>query len=151
MVVRVAGAGDERRIAALRAEWTTENAGHPIDDEDFLSTFHRWFEQEKDQRVTWLAETDDGAVVGMLNMLVFTRMPKPAVDRSQWGYVANVFVLAPHRNDGIGGDLVDACTAYADEHEFVRLILSPSPRSVEFYERRGFSTDNPLMLRRGPS
>ena len=38
-------------------------------------------------------------------------------------------------------------TVYSDEHDFVRVILSPSDRSVPFHERGGFSTSNALMLR----
>jgi GNAT superfamily N-acetyltransferase len=97
----------------------------------------------------WLAEVDDSAV-GMINMMVFARMPRPGRVRSTWGYVANVFVLAGHRDAGIGARLLDACTSYADDHGFVRLVLSPSERSVPLYERFGFSPATSLLLRPGP-
>ena len=139
--VRRATDADVAALIELRAAWTGEPA-----DPDFVAAFEQWWRRERDQRVTWLAEIGDRAV-GMLNMLVFTRMPKPGRVRSQWGYVANVFVLEEHRNGGVGRLLVGAATAYADDHDFVRIVLSPSERSVPFYRRAGFHFDHALMLR----
>ncbi|MEO5711109.1 MAG: GNAT family N-acetyltransferase [Nocardioidaceae bacterium] len=140
-------------MAALRRAWTEENHGGPIDDDGFDAAFAEWFEREHDQRVTWLAE-GEGRAVGMLNLLVFHRMPRPrspdAPGRPEaWGYVANVYVGPAHRDAGTGRRLLDAVTSYADEHGFARLVLSPSQRSVPFYERAGFATATSLMLRPG--
>ncbi|NUR07376.1 MAG: GNAT family N-acetyltransferase [Nocardioidaceae bacterium] len=111
-----------------------------------------WWEREHDQRVTWLAEVD-GRAAGMLNMLVFTRMPKPRTASSdwppQWGYVANVYVERPLRDAGIGRALLEAVTAYADEQGFARLVLAPSERSVPFYTRAGFGPATGLLVREG--
>ena len=119
--VRLAGAADRAAIAGLRRSWTEESAGERIDDDTFEARFDAWFEREQDQRLTWLGE-HDGHPVGMLNLLVFTRMPFPARagdDRpTQWGYLANFFVLAEHRAQGLGTRLLQACTAYADEQGF---------------------------------
>ncbi len=141
--VRVAGDSDVPAMATLRAAWREQPADH-----DFVAAFEAWWERERDQRVTWLAEVD-GTPVGMLNMLVFTRMPSPGRVRSQWGYVANAFVLTAHRGAGLGTALVDAATSYADAHDFVRLVLSPSERSVPLYERAGFNSDHSLLVREG--
>ena len=42
-------------------------------------------------------------------------------------------MLAAYRNEGIGGQLLRALLGYADEEGFVRVLLSPSERSVPFY------------------
>lgn len=148
--VRVATAEDGPAVAALRRAWVEEQAGGPVDDPAFEPAFDAWWRREKDQRVTWLADLD-GRPVGMLNMLVFTRMPKPQPPGGtwpgQWGYVANVYVQHGLRDGGVGRVLLDAATAYADEHRFARLVLSPSPRSVPFYERAGFVPATSLMVR----
>jgi GNAT superfamily N-acetyltransferase len=141
VAVRQATDADVAALIELRAAWSAQ----PVDP-DFATAFEQWWRRERDQRVTWLAEVG-GRAVGMLNMLVFTRMPKPGRTRSQWGYVANVFVLEEHRDGGVGRRLVDAATAYADEHDFVRIVLSPSERSVPFYSRAGFHFDHTLMMR----
>ena len=85
--------------------------------------------------------------------MVFTRMPKPRSAAAsgwarQWGYVANVYVEPEHRDRGVGRAMLDEAVAYADEQGFARLVLSPSERSVPFYERAGFAPATSLMLRR---
>jgi GNAT superfamily N-acetyltransferase len=148
--VRLAGREDEAVIAGLRRRWSEEQAGGPIDDPGYGEVFAAWFEREHDQRLTWLAYAGDEPV-GMLNLLVFTRMPKPDDARTgrpgQWGYVANAYVAEPHRAAGIGSLLMDACLALADERGFARLVLSPSERSVPFYARHGFAPATSLMVR----
>jgi GNAT superfamily N-acetyltransferase len=151
--VRVATAADVPVVAGLRRAWTEENAGGTVEDPSFEAVFAGWFEREAGQRVTWLAEDGDRAV-GMLNMLVFTRMPRPSVPDApahpgRWGYVANVYVVPGDRDRGVGRLLLDAVTAHADEQGFARLVLSPSERSVPFYERAGFAPATSLMLRPG--
>nr|WP_246378036.1 GNAT family N-acetyltransferase [Nocardioides ginsengisegetis] len=131
----------------MRRAWTEENAGHPVEDDGFTDRFEEWLEREQDQRVTWLGYAD-GEAVAMVNLLVFTRMPRPGESApNQWGYLANCYVLPEHRNGGLGGRMLDALTAYADEQGFVRVVLSPSPRSVPFYLRGGFEPATSLMVR----
>ena len=150
--VRVAGTDDVPALAALRRAWAEEQAGGPIDDDGFEDAFGAWFEREHEQRVTWVVEVD-GRAVGMLNMLVFTRMPKPGSARRPWsprrGYAANVFGLPDRRDAGLGRLLVDAVTSYADEQGFARLVLAPSERSVPLYPRAGFGPATSLMVREG--
>jgi GNAT superfamily N-acetyltransferase len=153
VTVRIASREDAPVVAALRRAWTEENHGGPVEDDGFEAVFAEWFAREHDQRVTWLAEAD-GRAVGMLNLLVFRRMPRPRSPEAPggpdaWGYVANVYVEPAARDTGTGGALLDAATSHADEHGFARLVLSPSERSVPFYERAGFTTATSLMLRPG--
>ncbi len=120
----------------------------------FEGEFTTWFQREVDQRVTWLAEIASEAV-GMLNLFVFTRMPKPrSADAPgparQWGYIANVYVAPAHRGDGLGEALLDAAIAYADANGFARLVLSPSERSIPLYGRAGFEPATTLMVRPQP-
>ena len=146
--VRVATWEDRVAVAALRRAWTEENAGRAVGDDDFEQRFDAWLEREQDQRVTWLGLAG-GEPVGMVNLLVFTRMPRPGQTQpSQWGYLANCYVRPEHRNGGLGARMLDALTSYADERGFVRVVLSPSERSVPFYERGGFVPATSLMVRR---
>jgi GNAT superfamily N-acetyltransferase len=58
----------------------------------------------------------------MLNMPVFERMPRPGDVASgrptRWGYVANVYVDAAHRDRGLGRLLLDAAASYAEREQF---------------------------------
>jgi len=147
ITVRLATYDDRAAIATLRGVWTEENAGGEIDDDGYTERFDEWLRAEQHQRLTWLGLVA-GDPVAMLNLLVFTRMPRPGVpEPSKWGYLANFYVRPDHRNAGLGARLLAACTSYADEDGFVRVVLSPSDRSVPFYARGGFEPATSLMVR----
>ncbi|HTR93968.1 MAG TPA: GNAT family N-acetyltransferase [Trebonia sp.] len=147
-VIKIAGPDDAPALAALRRAWTEENHG-PAGDADFEARFLDWYRREAQRRVSWLAEAG-GDLVGMMNMSVFERMPQPGRDPGCWGYLANAFVLAAHRDRGIGSLLLRALLGYADERQFVRVVLRPSERSIPFYERLGFTADHDLLVRHRP-
>ena len=107
-VIRIAGAGDAPALAALRRAWTAEQHG-PADDEGFEARFLDWYERESGRRVSWLAEMR-GEMVGMVNLAVFERMPQPGSEAGSWGYLANAFVLAAYRNQGIGYPCCARCS-----------------------------------------
>jgi GNAT superfamily N-acetyltransferase len=77
---------------------------------------------------------------------VFERMPKPGRLISQWGYIANVFVLAGYRDQGVGGQLLSAAIDHAKANGYARLVLSPTERAVPFYRRAGFGAADELLL-----
>jgi GNAT superfamily N-acetyltransferase len=141
----MAGERDVAALAALRRQWTEEQYGE-CDDPDFEQRFAAWFAAEAPHRVSWLAEVD-GRPVGMVNLSVFERMPRPGRPPSRWGYVANVFVLAAYRDRGIGQRLLSAVLEYADRNGLVRVVLYPSQRAVPFYTRLGFGPADMLMVK----
>jgi GNAT superfamily N-acetyltransferase len=148
-VIRIAGPADTPALAALRRAWTAEQSG-PADDEGFEARFRDWYERESARRVTWLAEVS-GEPVGMMNLAVFERMPRSGRDAGAWGYLGNAFVLAAYRNQGIGSQLMRALLAYADDRGYLRAVLSPSERSVPFYQRFGFGAGSGLLVRQRPA
>jgi GNAT superfamily N-acetyltransferase len=103
-LIRRAGHADLAAIALLRREWTEEEHGD-IADPDFDENLAAWFARELSRRIMWLAE-EGGRPVGMMNLAIYERMPRPGRALSRWGYLGNVFVLAAYRNRGIGGQLV---------------------------------------------
>jgi GNAT superfamily N-acetyltransferase len=145
-LIREAVADDLDALVALRATWVAERRG-PAEDPDFPQRFAAWFERERPQRAFWLAEAG-GAAIGMTNLLTFERMPGAGADIGRWGYLANMFVLADHRGHGVGRQLLDAVVADGDARGLVRIVLSPSDRSVPFYRRAGFGDAGELLLRR---
>lgn len=149
IMIRLAGAGDVARLAGLRRAAAAERDGAAAADDTFEDRFATWYESEsRAGRLTWLAEAD-GALVGMMNLAVFERMPRPGRDSGRWGYVGNAFVLPAYRDQGTGSRLLAAILRYADERGFARVVLSPSERSVPFYRRAGFGPADALLLRPG--
>lgn len=145
IVIRRASESDIPAIVRLRSAWNREQE-RPVDDPGFDQRLAEWYARESSRRLTLLAEAD-GEPVGMMNMAVFERMPVPGRESGRWGYLGNAFVIAAYRNQGVGRQLLNSLLEYADEHGFARVVLSPSSRSVPFYQRAGFRPADSLMLR----
>lgn len=166
--IRRATDADLAALAALRRESAREQEGEH-DDPGFEARFAAWLGREWARRIIWLAEAeaeagagdrltgaaaDDrlagagagGGLVGAMNLTVFERMPRPGRPPACWGYLGNAFVLAAYRNQGIGGQLLDTVLGHARVQGFVRVVLSPSQRSIPFYQRAGFGPADELMV-----
>jgi GNAT superfamily N-acetyltransferase len=144
VTVRQAGAPDLAAIARLRRASAQEQDGERADP-GFDEAFASWFAREMSHRIFWLAEVA-GQPVGSMNLMVFDRMPRPGRPPGRWGYLGNAFVLAPQRNQGIGGQLLAGVLGYAAGHRFARVVLSPSERSIPFYRRAGFRGADELLV-----
>jgi GNAT superfamily N-acetyltransferase len=144
VVVRRAAEPDVPRLAALRRAWTEElgAAGDP----GFEQRFVDWWSMESRRRVAWLAELADEPV-GMVSLIIVSRMPQPGGVTGRWGYVTSVYVREPFRGAGIGRRLLDAVLAYVDQERFARLVLHPRDRAVPFYRRAGFEPAAELMIK----
>ncbi|GHJ49664.1 hypothetical protein Cs7R123_70060 [Catellatospora sp. TT07R-123] len=143
VTVRLAGPDDVAALTALRRAWTAEQ--HGTDDPGFDAQFAAWYAVELGRRLFWLAELD-GAPVGMVNLVLFERMPKPGFPAGRWGYLSNAFVLPAQRDAGVGAAMMDALLARARAEKLVRVLLSPSERSVPFYRRAGFHDADGLLI-----
>lgn len=153
IVIRMAGDGeqDTRAVARLRQEWVAERhsqrgVGPAPLGADFEPQLADWYLTESGRCLTWLAELG-GRPVGMVNLVVFTRAPYGGTPASRWGYLTNAFVLATHRNRGIGGRLLNGLLDHARENDLTRVVLSPSERSVPFYQRAGFGPADMLLAK----
>ena len=147
-VIRIADSADGPAIAALRQTWTAEDHGD-VADEGFEARFLDWYGRESAHRICWLAELS-GQPVGMMNLALFERMPRPGRDSGTWGYLANAFVLASHRDQGIGARLLTGLLAHADGQGYIRVVLRPSERAIPFYRRAGFNPDGGFLIRYPP-
>jgi GNAT superfamily N-acetyltransferase len=150
LVIRVAGATDIPTVAALRLEW---GDGAHADERpaDFERHMAEWIAEEGDRRTIWLAELDNEPV-GIATLYEFRRMPRPGRMDSRWGYLGNMFVREDHRNRGIGSALLRTVIEAAEQRRYARVVLSPTQRSVPFYERAGFidpggAEDERLLMR----
>jgi len=147
--VRLAGPGDVPALAGLRRADGASPTAEPDVEPDFERRLAAWAAETAERRQTWVAEVAREPV-GMLSVLRFDRMPAPGAPEQTWGYVSSVFVRPEHRGSGIGAALVAAAVQHAQQAGWVRLLLSPSPRSVAVYARAGFGrADGHLVLALG--
>ena len=146
VTIRQANEHDAALLAALRRAWVEEDSGHPVDDDGFEGRFAEWYAEEAARRVIFLAQLGPDAV-GMVNLVTFSRMPKPGRVPSHWYYLGNAFVLAGHRDRGIGTALLETAIGYARRSGAVRIVLAPSERSRPFYRRAGFGPATMLLAK----
>jgi len=145
LIIRDERLEDRSALAALRATWAAEQDPALADDPDFEAVYSGWM--DANPRKFFVAE-QDGELVGMLNLLVFERMPKPGKEPSRWVYLGNVYVLPASRNSGIGAQLVEAAIEFSQGIKAARMVLSPSPASRNFYARLGFQPAAELNILR---
>jgi GNAT superfamily N-acetyltransferase len=143
LTVREGTADDNTGLARLRAIWAAEQDPSGEEDPDFKRVFLDW--AKANPRQVFVAE-EDGELIGMLNVMVFHRMPKPAKAASCWVYFGNVYVLPQHRNAGIGGQLIRAGIEFSRSIGAARIVLSPSAQSRNLYERHGFKPAEELSV-----
>lgn len=134
-ILREGRPDDVPGLATLRATWAAEQDPALMDDPAFDAVFREWMDASP--RRFFVADYG-GELVGMLNLMIFERMPKPGTESSRWVYLGNAYVLPEFRNAGIGGRLVDASIQFSQSINAVRMVLSPSAESRDFYARLGF-------------
>ena len=88
----------------------------------------------------------DGSAVGMAWLVIIERVPGP----EQWtrlsGAIQSVYVLADHRNAGLGSVLIGELIDGARRNGLEYLSVHPSPRSFPFYRRLGFGGEGSLLF-----
>ena len=136
VAVRVATIHDRELLRWLRSRWTAE-LGQEAPDPAFAERFSSWLAHQQD-RTFWVA-TDGGQPVGMVNVLVVRRMPRPGLADAAWGYLGNLFVVPERRREGVASRLVQAVLDDATARRLVRLVLHPNEASVPFWQSRAFA------------
>jgi predicted N-acetyltransferase YhbS len=138
-VIRAAGEADLAAIAGLRRAWAEETG-----DPGFEARLAEWLASPS--RLVLLAESD-AAVVGMVALTWYERMPRPGATPSGWAYLGQLFVLPAFRGAGLGTALTAAAEEQAREWGAVRIVLAPSEKSVPLYERAGFRPADMLRVK----
>jgi GNAT superfamily N-acetyltransferase len=142
--VQVATEADRSVLAHLRNAWTGE-VQPGDDDAGFADRFTSWMDAQHGWRTFWVAR-EGVRPVGMVNLLVIQRMPRPHLPSGGWGYLGNLFVLPDHRRRGVATLLVEALLARAADGGLERVITHPSERSLPFWRRSAFGEAQDLFV-----
>jgi len=134
-VVRLADDSDLPAVTQLRRRWALSQGGG--DEPGFEDRVRDWWRDQGERRCTWVAWA--GSVpVGLVNVTVYERMPRPGEQSLKWAYVGQVYVHDAHRRRGLGRTLMTEVITWAREQGMVRLVLNPSEMSVGMYRSLGF-------------
>jgi ribosomal protein S18 acetylase RimI-like enzyme len=86
----------------------------------------------------WLAQAADGASVGTAVLLLFPRLPTPALPPDREGYLLNVYTRPAWRGRGVASALVAAAVADARALGLARIRLHATAEGQPVYAAAGF-------------
>ncbi len=143
--VQVATEADDPALAELRSDWTAETHPGGSGDRAFADLFSSWQDTQRGWRTFWVAH-DDTRPVGMVNLLVVERMPRPGLPSGGWGYLGNLFVRSASRHGGVGTLLVEAVLRHARDLDLERVIVHPNDASLPFWRGSAFNQASDLFV-----
>jgi GNAT superfamily N-acetyltransferase len=135
MVIRPAQPGDVARLVELLAAGTLRGGEDPSD----LDSYRRALEEIAAQPGCEILVADDGGtVIGLCQLITFRHLQERG---GRCAEIESVHVDELRRGQGIGGTLIDAAVARAEDLGCYRVQLTSNKSRVDahrFYERHGF-------------
>jgi GNAT superfamily N-acetyltransferase len=140
LTIRRATVDDATRLAALRFAFRAAQNPAVEPEGEFLARCTPWMRERLAEYTPWrcwVAESG-GDLVGHLWLQLIEKIPNPAPELEQHGYITNVFVLPEARGSGAGSRLLETALEYCRQHRVDSVILWPTERSRPLYQRHGF-------------
>ena len=138
--IRRAASSDGPALARLRWNFRDEEGETPQGDfKEFLPRFleHYWRGLDTESWAHWVVE-EDGTLLAHMAVQVHEGVPRPAVTRDRWGWLTDCYTVPAQRGKGHGAALLATIRDWSAAEGLELLLVSPSMRSVPFYERAGF-------------
>jgi len=141
LTFRVATISDTKEIANLR--WISHEEDNAIISEiksDYITRCENFLNEgiENNSWFHWIVK-NDVAIIGVISIFVFERLPAPDREHAFNGYITNVYVSKKYRRKGIGNLLMGNVKEWAMKKEINVLMLYSSEEGVPFYKKNGFT------------
>ncbi|ERJ13222.1 GNAT family N-acetyltransferase [Haloplasma contractile] len=148
MIFRKASTKDLPSLAELRWDFHFEDhqPEPKVSKEVFINEFTEYLENSLNtgKWTVFIAE-DNGFIISHIYIRKIDKVPKPGSIHREYGYVTNVYTKPAYRNQGIGNKLIQRVRNFAGSEHFEFLIVWPSNRAINFYEKAGFKIHNEIM------
>jgi GNAT superfamily N-acetyltransferase len=148
MRYRLATEDDVHALAEMRWQFRTEAEGPPqtITKADFVAACAEFFRRALGEGhwACWIAE-QDGQIVSHMFIQRIRKIPNPYRLHGEFGYITNAYTRPAFRYRGIGSALLEKVKEWAGQQDLELLILWPSDKSVDFYNRAGFSSEHEIL------
>lgn len=147
MEIRLATPAAAGQLAALRYDFRSAMNAATEERGAFVARCGNWMRHRLKAGSNWrcwVAE-DSGRIAGHLWLQLIEKVPNPAPEMEQHGYITNVYVDPAARGEGLGERLMEAALAFCREQRVDSLILWPTEKSRTLYARHGFSEPQDMM------
>jgi ribosomal protein S18 acetylase RimI-like enzyme len=114
-----------------------------IDKEKYLSEFVAFLDSNNEY-IIFVAEDQD-VIISAMYLYIIPKLPKPNRNSESIAYLTSVYTRKAYRNQNIGSELLAFIKEYACERKCELLFVWPSEKSVNWYCRNGFSSDNEIL------
>jgi N-acetylglutamate synthase-like GNAT family acetyltransferase len=144
--IRAAKVADAKALAELRWEFRSAQ-DPPVELHDaFVRRCAAWMRRELREGGTWTAwvAAHNRVIVGEVWLHTIQKIPNPAAEREQLGYLSNLYVAVSARG-GTGTRLLEAALDSCRANQIDRVVLWPSKRSVTLYLSHGFTVGGAVM------
>ena len=109
----------------------------------FTEEFVRFLQEHKEYLIFVAADGD--IVASAMFVYMIPKVPKPNGKAKYIAYLTNVYTRKEYRNQGIGTELLSYIKGYLAEQKCELLFVWPSEKSMNWYERNGFSLENEIF------
>ena len=109
----------------------------------FMDEFVRFLQEHKEYLIFVVA--DGNTVASAMFVYMIPKVPKPNGKAKYIAYLTNVYTRKEYRNQGIGTELLAYIKEYLAGHKCELLFVWPSEKSMNWYERNGFSPENEIF------
>jgi GNAT superfamily N-acetyltransferase len=140
--IRLASSADAPWLAQFRFDFRLEQ-GQSIEEdrEAFIKRCAEWMRQRLQSDgpwKCWVAE-HQGVPIGNVWAQLIEKIPNPVDEPEYHLYGTNFYLLPEYRSLGIGLRLLATALDWGRSKKVHSVILWPTGKSREFYERHGFS------------
>ena len=147
--IRRARADDARALARLRYDFRASLAEPSEPVELFIERCAAWMAERLDDERRWRAwvAERDGRIVGTIWLATIEKMPNPAPEPEEYGYITNTFVVPSARGEGLGEALVAEAVRWCEKRGVHAIVLWSTVKSAPLYRRHGFAEPERLLER----
>ena len=93
----------------------------------------------------YIAEIN-GSIISHIFLLITKKLPKIGRPNASYARISTVRTVPKYRNQGIGSMLMDYVKKFCAEKNVEELVVfGPTEKSIGFYEKAGFKTENEVM------
>ncbi len=123
-----------------RGMWADMGVGTKRELDEADRIYKKWARQrlKTGRLVAWLAENNDGAVIGSGCIWMQPTQSRPGANRAIQPYLLSMYTEPAFRGKGVASKIVDEAVKWSKKSSFSRILLHASEKGRSLYANKGF-------------